>query len=49
MKKTLIIAAALAAISTAAFAADANTVTSLISSCCDGVAECCKQLMACCK
>jgi hypothetical protein len=49
MKKILILAAAMAAISTVAFAADPAAVTNAVASCCDGVAECCKQVMACCK
>jgi hypothetical protein len=49
MKKILILAATIAAISSAAFAADLTTVGNLVGSCCDGVAECCRQVMDCCK
>jgi hypothetical protein len=48
MKKTLILAAAIAAISTAAFSADHAAVANAVASCCDVIAECCKQVMACC-
>ena len=44
----LIIAAALAATSTAAFAADPASVTAAFASCCSAAAECCKLVMACC-